>query len=110
HVRDLAARARTNQISATQLREAAESSWLEYRDSAELPEPGDDRRAAWLSELGSVIAGLQADVDASSDPDPSAGQPPLTPSAARTVAERRATRDQPHRNLARRQRTPSPPP
>ena len=106
HVRDLAARARTNQISATQLREAAESSWLEYRDSAELPEPGDDRRAAWLSELGSVIAGLQADVDASSDPDPSAGKPPLTPSAARTVAKRLVTLEQLHRNLARHQRSP----
>src|SRR5699024_8307729 len=106
HVRDLAARARTNQISATQLREAAESSWLEYRDSAELPEPGDDRRAAWLSGLGSVIAGLQADVDASSDPAPSAGKPPLTPSAARTVAKRLVTLEQLHRNLARHQRSP----
>src|SRR5699024_10732958 len=49
---------------------------------------------------------LQADVDASSDPDPSAGKPPLTPSAARTVAKRLVTLEQLHRNLARHQRSP----
>ena len=106
HVRDLAARARTNQISAAQLREAAEISWFEYRDSAGLPAPGEDRRSAWLSRFNAVITALQADVDASTDPDPAAGKPPLTATANATVTKRLATLEQLQRNLARLDRSP----
>ena len=106
HVRDLAARARTNRIDAQQLREAAEASWLDYRAAADLPEPGQDRRSAWLSRFGAVISGLQADVDASTDPDPAAGKPPLSARSVGAVAKHLVTLEQLHRTLGRLERGP----
>ncbi|MCL6422641.1 UvrD-helicase domain-containing protein [Brachybacterium sp. JHP9] len=62
-VRDLAASARTNLISADALRAAAEETWQEYRATA-LPEPGEDRRRAWAGQLRLALDGLAVEPSA----------------------------------------------
>ncbi|WP_114854479.1 exodeoxyribonuclease V subunit beta [Brachybacterium sp. YJGR34] len=66
-VRVLAESARTNLLSAEQLREAAARSWEELR-AAGLPEPGEDRRGPWTEQLAGALAGLRAETAAADDP------------------------------------------
>ncbi|HEX7352262.1 UvrD-helicase domain-containing protein [Brachybacterium sp.] len=66
-VRAVADAARTNQLDASALRAAAPVSWEELRDSAQLPEPGEDLRGRWLHELGRLLDGFAEDIGASVD-------------------------------------------
>ena len=58
-VRQLAEKARTNDLSPATLRESAAAAWEEYRTAA-LPAPGEDRRGAWLSLFDTALDALRA--------------------------------------------------
>ena len=66
-VKDVADAARTNLLTAENLRAAAPASWEEFRAAAQLPEPGQDLRVRWLHELGARIEGFAEDLAASVD-------------------------------------------
>ncbi|UEJ81930.1 UvrD-helicase domain-containing protein [Brachybacterium halotolerans subsp. kimchii] len=100
HVRDLASRARTNDVGADQLRRSADASWDDFRAAA-LPEPGtEDRRRAWLGRLDTVLDGLQAEVDGA------AGGTPQEQKSAGVIAKRLETLRQLRRTLGQGARTP----
>lgn len=60
-VRQLAEKARTNDLSPATLRESAAAAWEEYRTAA-LPAPGEDRRGAWLSLFDTALDALRAGI------------------------------------------------
>lgn len=90
-VKDVADTARTNLLSAEDLRAAAPASWEEFRAAAHLPEPGGDLRGRWLHELGQRIGDFAQDIQASVDEsgDPVKGGPiaPRSVNKARTDLE-----------------------
>ncbi|MGY5764252.1 UvrD-helicase domain-containing protein [Brachybacterium sp. DNPG3] len=127
HVRDLAIKARTNGIGAAQLRAAAETAWEEYREAAGMDaavmeaagrepspmagagpdaEPGADRRPQWLAALDRAIDDLRADLEASVDPVPGAGKPPIAARSLSTVRRSVEDLERIRRILARGERAP----
>ncbi|MGO1199283.1 MAG: UvrD-helicase domain-containing protein [Dermabacteraceae bacterium] len=83
HVRDLAARARTNLVDAPALRDGADAAWQEYQQAALPAAAGEDRRPAWLAQLDLALEGLRAEVHSSE-----AGDGPFTEKGAGTVRTR----------------------
>ncbi|MGP9537985.1 UvrD-helicase domain-containing protein [Brachybacterium sp. AOP43-C2-M15] len=101
HVRELAARARTNLLDAQSLRDGVATAWEEYREAALPPAAAEDRRPAWLAALDAALVGLWEDVHASE-----AGDGPFTQKGAGTVRTRLETLDALHRDLAQPARAP----
>ena len=106
-VRAVADAARTNLLGAEELRAAAGTSWQEYRRAAELPAPVEDRRPAWLHELGQRLDDLAGDLAASQTPDgePVQGGPIRRTSLNRTSGDLEVLRRL-HRQLADHDRAP----
>ncbi|WP_422116624.1 UvrD-helicase domain-containing protein [Brachybacterium sp. UNK5269] len=100
-VRELAARARSNQLDAQSLREGAEAAWREYRAAGLPAAAATDRRAAWLAQLDMVLADLWAQVRGAER-----GDGPLNPRTAATVRKRLETLDALRRDVAQLERAP----
>ena len=86
-VKDVADAARTNLLGAEDLRASVAASWEEYRRTAELPEPLEDRRPRWLHLLDQRLEDLAGDLEASrtADGEPIPGGPIRSTSLNRTA-------------------------
>ncbi|GAA1487837.1 UvrD-helicase domain-containing protein [Brachybacterium sacelli] len=104
-VRRLAEAARTNLIGAQELREAAEQSWQELRDTA-LPEPGEDLRAGWISRLDLALAELRGAIADAENPDVASTMTKTELTGIASAAKKLPGLEQLRRTLDRAERAP----